>query len=106
MNVADTPKQVLCAVTNPFVTAPQLYLCRQEWVPDGAGNHTFGTAPKWFIQKFRGGVIFRLPRVTMAFPSGLKTRRAQADGARNPTFVVGTVGFLSRPAAARQEPGL
>jgi len=26
---------------------------------------------------FCGGVIFRSPRVTMAFPSGLKTRRAQ-----------------------------
>ncbi len=32
-------KLFLCAVTNPFVTAPQLHSYRQEWVPDGA-EHT------------------------------------------------------------------
>ncbi len=33
-----TPRQILCAVTNPFVTVARFHSCRQEWVPDGAGN--------------------------------------------------------------------
>ena len=32
----------LCAVTNPFVTVPQLHSCCQEWVPDGAGKKASG----------------------------------------------------------------